>query len=442
MQQYEALAVFLATHSQELIALWDGVPSDSKGGTAQVVRYMLEGPPGTAEDEPQAGPVHHVLTARRNHAGTAAGPIGSVRLLTPPHGPDDSGTGAKYELAARRLDAFNQDAAEVGEPGGQAWDCLLLGHQESAEVPSHCLRVAQCYRAADLASLRFNHLTRTVLKWLLFFAMLAIAAFEVYAHVLPRIVALWLVYPVSLFIGWLVYRYANKREVEKRYLDYRALAEALRVQFFWGLAGIPDSVSDLRHHRTELDWIRSALRSVALFSAAQRKHQPPETGIRLALEHWVQNQATWYADKSMQQKGTLETLDHRSGILLFVVWLLSMVVPLSLLVPSPWLDGWRAAASEEPYRGLLLLLVPLPSLAIGLFRVWVEQQGYAEQARKYDRMARVFRRAAKRVGDDLDAGRLDEALEALRALGSEALEENGDWLLLHRERPLKVVGTA
>ena len=119
-----------------------------------------------------------------------------------------------------------------------------------------------------------------------------------------------------------------------------------------------------------------------------------------------------------------------------------MLVPLSLLVPLPWLAGWRAVASDEPYRGLLLLLVPLPSLAIGLFRVWVEQQGYGEQARKYDRMAHVFRRAAKVVEGHLDAGKPDQALEALRLLGVEALEENGDWLLLHRERPLKVVGAA
>jgi hypothetical protein len=84
----------------------------------------------------------------------------------------------------------------------------------------------------------------------------------------------------------------------------------------------------------------------------------------------------------------------------------------------------------------------LPSLAIGLFRVWVEQAGYAEQARNYNRMAHVFRRAAKRVAGDLDAGKLDQARETLSRLGIEALEENGDWLLLHRERPLKVVGAA
>jgi len=57
-------------------------------------------------------------------------------------------------------------------------------------------------------------------------------------------------------------------------------------------------------------------------------------------------------------------------------------------------------------------------------------------------MAHVFRRAAKRLEGDLRDGKLDQARETLRRVGVEALEENGDWLLLHRDRPLKVVGAA
>lgn len=443
--RYEALAVFLATHCHALIALWDGVPSEKKGGTAQVVRYMLEGPPGIAEEEPLAGPVYHIQTARLSNAAAPAGGAPEARLRTSLDDPDDVAAITDFEVMMRRLDTFNRDVAASVEPACPECDCLLPGHEDGSAVPAYCGRVAQCYRAADQVSLRFNELTKTTLKALLLFALLALAGFEIYAHVLPYNVALWLVYPVSLLIGWFVYRFARRREVENRYLDYRALAEALRVQFFWSLAGIPRSVSDdyLQHHRTELDWIRSALRAVSIFQAAECNHRPGDaTGIQLALKHWVEHQARWYAGKSVKQAVTLKRLDRWSGILLFAVWLVSMLIPLSLLVPWPWLAGWRLLASHEPYRGLLLLLVPLPSLAIGLFRVWVEQAGYAEQARNYNRMAHVFRRAAKRVAGDLDAGKLDEARETLSRLGIEALEENGDWLLLHRERPLKPPGKA
>ena len=42
-----------------------------------------------------------------------------------------------------------------------------------------------------------------------------------------------------------------------------ALAEGLRIQIFWRLAGISDAAADhyLRKQRSELDWIRRAMRA-------------------------------------------------------------------------------------------------------------------------------------------------------------------------------------
>jgi hypothetical protein len=54
-ERYDALAVYLVKHSQALIALWDGVASEKKGGTAQVVAGMREDGRGS---------VHHILTRR------------------------------------------------------------------------------------------------------------------------------------------------------------------------------------------------------------------------------------------------------------------------------------------------------------------------------------------------------------------------------------------
>ncbi|MGH8127657.1 MAG: hypothetical protein ACRETC_04720 [Gammaproteobacteria bacterium] len=42
-RQYAEAGVFIASHCHILLALWDGRPSDLTGGTAQTVRYQLEG---------------------------------------------------------------------------------------------------------------------------------------------------------------------------------------------------------------------------------------------------------------------------------------------------------------------------------------------------------------------------------------------------------------
>jgi hypothetical protein len=445
VERYEALAAFLATRSQALLALWDGQPSEKPGGTARVVHYMLNGAPGAPEEEPRAGLVYHIATSRLSGRRLPPGAAARTVLRTPPNdAPDPVTTNDLFQMA-RRLDAFNRDVAAHVAPCDRPWNDLLNGQQPASELPQRCRSLAASFRAADLASLRFNRRTKQVLVVLLSCALLALTSFEIHAHVLPHLLALWLVYPLALAAGWVIYQLARRRQLESRYLDYRALAEALRVQFFWDLAGVPRSAADdyLRHHRTELDWIRSALRAVSL-NPPPAPADPAQAAdsLRLALTHWVRHQTAWYARKSRQQGRTLDRLDERSGILLFAVWLVSILVPLSLLLPLPCLAHWRAIAAHEPYHGLLLLLVPLPSLAIGLFRVWVEQGGFGEQARKYHRMAHVFGRAATRLERDLDDGQLDHARQTLRRLGVEALEENGDWLLLHRDRPLKVVGSA
>ena len=201
------------------------------------------------------------------------------------------------------------------------------------------------------------------------------------------------------------------------------MAEALRTQFFWSLAGIRRSVADayLEHHCAELEWIRVALRNVWLYS--WQGHNPVLRGIELAREHWVKHQANWFAGVAKKQKKTQDRVETLSELFLWAVFIFSIVAPTYLLLAAP---GHETAQNRH---GVLILLVTLPSLAVGLLRVWVERQGYAEQARAYHQMAEVFKK------------RIDGEEKTLEELGVEALEENGDWLLLHRDRPLRVIGS-
>jgi hypothetical protein len=443
-EAYDALGRFLVGHSQALVALWDGTPSTKKGGTARVVDFMLNGTAlaDWSEGEPRTGMVYQILTPRAFNPAPE-GEIFGLRLLTSLDPTSDKAS-EEFTVLEQRLEAFNKEATRVDLAA--APHCGNLVPEEFSDLLlASAQRVSNIYFAADKRSLDFNDLTAIVLLALLIFAFVAIGSFEIYAHVLPQKVTLWLVYPIALLGAWLTYRYARKNEIETKYFDYRALAEALRVQFFWSLAGIKEAVADhyLRDHRTELDWIRYALCSISVYENTEEVQKGDSIPMmELILKHWVEHQANWYSAKSKQQQNILRRLDNISGRSLFVVWLVSILVPLSLLIPYPGLANWRQWALEEPYHGLLILLVPLPSLAIGLFRVWVEQAGYDVQARKYHRMAKVFRRAADRLKELLKQKRIEDVREILRRLGMDALEENGDWLLLHREHPLRVVGAA
>src|SRR5205085_1711912 len=44
-RQYAQVGAYVAGHCQILIALWDGVVTTAEGGTAEIVRFKLEGVP-------------------------------------------------------------------------------------------------------------------------------------------------------------------------------------------------------------------------------------------------------------------------------------------------------------------------------------------------------------------------------------------------------------
>jgi hypothetical protein len=50
----------------------------------------------------------------------------------------------------------------------------------------------------------------------------------------------------------------------------------------------------------------------------------------------------------------------------------------------------------------------------------------------------IFDNAIKSIRGLLGSGKVAAAKSCLRALGKETLIENGDWVLLHRERPLEI----
>ena len=57
--------------------------------------------------------------------------------------------------------------------------------------------------------------------------------------------------------------------------------------------------------------------------------------------------------------------------------------------------------------------------------------------RQYDVTSKRFAASEKKLSQDHLTQ--TEVKEELKDLGKDALQENGDWLLLHRDRPLEVI---
>jgi hypothetical protein len=422
-KRYRAVGMFLAQQTHLLLALWDGQPTDSNAGTAAVVRMKLEGPSGTPEaglrplDAEDGGPVYHIHAPRAGveEAHTAKQP----QWMFPQEGDE-----ALFHTLCGRIDRFNSEPLRRSFASSlpQAAQALL---PDIASRSAAGQTLAAAFAAADLLARHYQRTTRVVLRLTLLFAALLAVIFEVYAEVLP-----WRGLPAGYLAAFAsltaILLWQGSRDVQGRYLDYRALAEGLRVQFYWRLAGLQDSASSsyLRKQLDELRWIREALRAAAALPPPQAAH--PE----LAVEHWIGGQAEYYGDRAHTQRERLHMLERRSKVFMGA----------GLLAAACLVIFWSPLERLPAWHHWIVVLMGFAPIGAALWETYAERLGLRTQVNQYARFAGIFRRAG-RFAERLEThpGRHDRhhaLIALLRELGREALMENGDWVLLQRERPI------
>lgn len=423
-KQYLAVGQYIVRHCQILMALWDGDLSQKTGGTAQIVDLQLNGCPdserpfGRLTDATQTGPVYHVVTPREN-APPPQSAAGTVHRLWPS---EQGAEKARIHLLST-MDRFNEEVVAAG----MGSDNVRTSHKPSllppevlAAMPGRFNDVVQTYSAADALALHFQRKTTGTLKSLFALGFLAAVSFHTYSHLNE---SQWFLggYLILLGVAVALYIKARRSELQNKHEDYRALAEGLRVQLFWKLAGLADAVADnyLHKQRTALDWVRHALRFFGLPSAKGPTFDH-KAALNLVLDLWVRDQAGYYARAARRDHAALKTSERLAKAMLWLGLVLAVV-------------QFRL----EPIHPLIFLaaLAPLAAATLGGY---VEKRALSQHVNQYERMAHLFADGARRLKAFLEAGQHEQARALVKELGKEALRENGDWVLIHRERPLEV----
>ena len=142
---------------------------------------------------------------------------------------------------------------------------------------------------------------------------------------------------LSTYTARWLYGRAARGEFQTRYLDYRSLAEALRIQFFWRVTAVPDLVVDnyLRNQRSELEWLRAALKSFDVMTtpsepAAALRAGAKEFGLLMA---WIQDQRRYFARKAKAEEARRRLEAATVEWLLKVSGIMSIALALTLAAP-------------------------------------------------------------------------------------------------------------
>jgi hypothetical protein len=435
-RQYAQLGVYVSSRCQVLLALWDRRSPEGTGGTAEVVHYHLHGEmPGLAsEDEPpnlladdDSDLVFHIACPRDLAPGDA-GRILHTRWITrsgesPGEGPIPVG----YRRLFHQLGGFNADVRKYAAAIA-ATPPHLLPDDPAIPVPASARAIEVMFARADWLALHFRQRVQRSLLLLHLLAVFTGLLLMVYSelHADRSLLALML----GLFaFGVGLARIGQRRQWHRRYLDYRALAEGLRVQAYLALAGVPAAHrarfaydSFLQKQDVELGWIRHAMRSVYLGTDTGGS----DAGLAWVIAHWVGNDGATGQRGYYQRRLAERERRHRNTEAVGRASLgLSLVGALVLLLAAPRLG---------PLANWVLVLTAVAALFSGVREAYSHKRADKELIKQYRFMARVFEGAARRLAS---AETPDARRRVLEALGQAALEEHAEWILVHRERPLE-----
>ena len=404
--QFRQAGIYVASHCHVLLALWDGAEGTASAcGTAEAVDFALHG-----SYEPASGvvlrsesneAVIHVFTPRGSHTEEAPG---TVHVL---------GNREAVESVLCMTDNFNLNAERAVPDvrpsafAGYGGDPVL----KRAETVS---------AAAGALSRQAARRYRCVLALLAVFSAVLTFAFLLY----DEVQAIWmiLVCGVMLLAAFGCSRWAARSDCHRQYIEYRMLAECLRVQTYLRYAGSRVQSAELLSwtQQDETAWVLDALCVLTIGETPAVRHD-----IRGC---WVDDQREYHAHAAKSAGRKLRGSERivQLALILSVSLYLGAVVYEFLcggLILAPSVH----VADVELWRTVLKIILGTISAVTLFVSSYYGRLSFPRILSDHRKMERFYRVMADRLE------RYGQTEELLTVLAREELIENSNWCSYQRD---------
>ncbi len=490
-QQFRRLSNFLIESSQILVAIWDDDSPARAGGTTEIVQQKLGTEPLSSFylshseltneqcsrlsiNSFGTGSVFHIF-ARRTGARLYVRALENELLL--PRGTTQSDFQKIYLL----MDEYNFDVAthpglaEVSDTKARALNSGGWG-QDLSPAMLWCQTVRGW--SAALAE-HYQVLNRRLLKTIFLLILLlglAIHLVEPFSknHARPfeadlvvfllsagGILILFALDNGYLSLYWRLLTGhlrgprppdmpAGGLKIRRKHEDYRALAEALRVQFYWFAAGMSDLAANsyLDKHAGDMIWVRDAT-SEALLALYEKDSLAIDgnTFSHSLARSWLEGQVNYFREKGV-------AAERAYGRLNLFAWVTAVPTFLCPVVLFAFFHSAAARSTLDELTTGLSLIAGLLLLVSVILWNFAEISGYEQESQQARQMHRLFGAALQQLDalifelnsvppdaperEKMTSSITKQVRNLLQQIGKDALIENGDWLALHRGRDFKL----
>ena len=335
---------------------------------------------------------------------------------------------SQHDLIFSRSGEFSRDAVQNADRIGD--ECYPLYDEDEVDyLPSGIRTIHYLFCIADWLAINFQKRVMFALKATHALAFLMGLMFILYTDLSTQ---------ESYMFGFLaffgmattIHFVATRLGWSRKYLDYRALAEGLRVQFYWAAAGVTsENESKFTHDNflqtqdAELGWIRNIMRV-----AGTRCDAMPETskrGLQFVLREWIGDESSGQLGYYRRKAGERTVKSRHTLILSYAGLIVSVIAVLIIIYAGP--------SMSSTAQNVIMTLMGAVLLLVGIRHGYAFSTAENELIKQYEFMSRIFGNAKRRL-EKADSNK--ERRQILRALGGSALDEQAEWILMHRERSI------
>ena len=420
------LLKFVADNSLILIALWDG--SDEKGGISDIINYKRFGDENdvaksTFEYE---GNVFIMPCDRVNGEISGIAKNSEINLSLIQVLEDST-----IRQALDKIEEINTDSLKIDNDTLIKSQNNLIGNRE--ELLDSQKSILNIYSVLDILSLHYHKRYNSTIIWLFITGLFIIMSFGIYTNLWLNEITLTIAIALILLAG-VIYFYSQVTKDLTKYIYNRTLAEALRIQFYWNVAGINSNVSDhiLRIHRKEFVWIEHILSSV--YGTTYNNSPITNAIVNDLTINWVKRQADFF-DSSIK-KMTQKMAEYQ------MISNFSFIAAAALLLSIFFLDKFYI---QNNWMNYLQVIIGTLLGIFALIRGYIQIKGYSQLLNQYELMNVLYQKAETKINKIITTSaetqiKLEYLKELFFIIGKESLIENGTWYLILKEKEPGIEG--
>jgi len=256
-----------------------------------------------------------------------------------------------------------------------------------------------------------------------------------------------LLYPILLGVAYGFFKFVevlNKSDSKTKYLDYRAIAEGLRVQQFWDIAGIKDCVADhyFEQNSAIMRWIQDVIGNLNF--SPQKEITPGKENRDLIMNLWIKNQITYMINSKKREVSHRKKLDNLANFLIVLAIIIAFVPALIGIFEwqanFPIISVWDLHISAfDIIEQISGFYIGAGVMLAGLVMYHRDKLELDEEIRLKQLSLDIFLDAKRRMTHALEVEKnLNEWEKMVSNLGEAVLTEHSEWYKMHRSHPASI----